>query len=208
MRYGSFSVETSYQPSGLPRLGGDAARVGDQSVDQRDVRAVQLALADERDLHVLRHEDLRRRGRRPPRRRPWRSRRCPAEGTDSVVAPSSDAFVTAAARPRALNELVGLSDSSLTNSRESPRSAPEPRRVNERRPALAERDRLLAVEERHQLAIPPHVRLARGERLLLPRPRRVEIVAGEQGHAAACRDAVRRADRRRQRRTARCIPDG
>jgi hypothetical protein len=38
----------------------------------------------------------------------------PAEGTDSVRARSYDARVTAAESPRALKELVGLSDSSLT----------------------------------------------------------------------------------------------
>ena len=58
MRYGSFSVETSYQPSGAAVLGGDAAGVGDQAVDQRDVGAVEPALVDERPLGVLRDEDL------------------------------------------------------------------------------------------------------------------------------------------------------
>ncbi len=37
----------------------------------------------------------------------------PADGTDSVFAPTVRAFVTAADRPRALKEFVGLSDSSL-----------------------------------------------------------------------------------------------
>ena len=45
-----------------------------------------------------------------------------------------------------------------------------------------------AVEERHQLAVPPHRRLAAGERVARPRARRVEVVAGEQGSAARCRD--------------------
>ena len=34
-------------------------------------------------------------------------------------------------------------------------------------------------EQRHQLAIAPHVRRAVGQRFLLPRPRRLEIVAGQ-----------------------------
>ena len=43
-----------------PLFRGDAPGVGDQPVDERDVGTVELALADEGDLHVLRHEDLRR----------------------------------------------------------------------------------------------------------------------------------------------------
>ena len=42
----------------LAFLCGDPAGVGDQTVYQVDVGAVQLALADERHLHVPRHEDL------------------------------------------------------------------------------------------------------------------------------------------------------
>ncbi len=38
----------------------------------------------------------------------------PADGTESVLAPRYNARVTAAESPRALKELVGLSDSSLT----------------------------------------------------------------------------------------------
>jgi hypothetical protein len=48
----------------------------------------------------------------------------PADGIDSVFAPRMAAFVTAADRPRALNEFVGLSDSSFTNTRERPSAAP------------------------------------------------------------------------------------
>ena len=45
MRYGSLSVETSYQPCGLAALRGDAPGVGDEPVDERHLGAVQLALA-------------------------------------------------------------------------------------------------------------------------------------------------------------------
>ena len=38
----------------------------------------------------------------------------PADGTETVVTPSASARVIAADWPRALNEFVGLSDSSLT----------------------------------------------------------------------------------------------
>ncbi len=58
MRYGSFSVETSYQPSGAAFFGGHPAGVGDQAVDQRHVGAVEATLVDEGPLGVLRHEDF------------------------------------------------------------------------------------------------------------------------------------------------------
>ena len=57
--------------------------------------------------------------------------------------------------------------------------------VDQRRPALAQRDRRLAVEQRHQLAVAPHGRRARpASGSLLPGPGRFEIVAGEQRRAA------------------------
>jgi len=48
----------------------------------------------------------------------------PADGTDSVFTPSSDARVTAAESPRALNEFVGFSDSSFTKTRSRPSARP------------------------------------------------------------------------------------
>ena len=42
MRYGSFSVETSNQPSGRRVSAAMRAAVGDEAVDERDVGAVQL----------------------------------------------------------------------------------------------------------------------------------------------------------------------
>ena len=48
----------------------------------------------------------------------------PAVGIDSTLAPRWNARVTAADRPRALNELVGLSDSSLMSNRSSPSDRP------------------------------------------------------------------------------------
>ena len=51
----------------------------------------------------------------------------PADGTETVVAPSRRATVTAADRPRALKELVGLADSSLMKSRSTPTAAPSRR---------------------------------------------------------------------------------
>src|SRR5262249_4185634 len=57
-------------------------------------------------------------------------------------------------------------------------------RVEERGKAFAERDGRFAVEQRHELAVPPHVRLAADERIPPPRAPRVEVVAREQGGAA------------------------
>ena len=51
----------------------------------------------------------------------------PADGTERVWAPRYLARVTAADCPRALNELVGLSDSSFTYSFGRPRLAPSRR---------------------------------------------------------------------------------
>ena len=75
-RYGSFSVDTSYQPERLPRLGGQAAGVGDQAIDERDRRAVERAFIDERALHVTRQEYARVEAGRVLRMPPSRSRRC------------------------------------------------------------------------------------------------------------------------------------
>ena len=102
--------------AGLAELGGHLAGVGDQAVDERDLRAVQLALADERRLHVARHEDVRFNARALRRRRPSRFPRCPPWESTARPRPGECARVTAADRPRALNEFVGLSDSSLTYS--------------------------------------------------------------------------------------------
>ena len=204
MRYGSFSVETSYQPSGLPRLGGDASGVGDQAVDERDVGAVQLALADERDLDVLRHEDLAPRCRPRRRRRPSRWRRCRRRAPTASARRDARARVTAADRPRALNELVGLSDSSLTNSRESPSVVAEPLRVDQRRPALAERERLprrrRAASARGTATSSARAPASDSRRHVA---RRVEVVAGEQGSAAGAEVLLDCADRTARRRTAR-----
>src|SRR5262249_25159551 len=66
---------------------------------------------------------------------------------------------------------------------EEPRHAErgaEPMRMDERGPTLAERQRRLAVEERHQLAVAPHVRLATLERVAPPGARSVEVVAGQE----------------------------
>ena len=68
-------------------FGGDAAGVGDQAVDQRDVGAVQPALVDERPLGVPRDEDLAREPGARRRRRRRRCRRCRPVGSAIVVAP-------------------------------------------------------------------------------------------------------------------------
>ena len=47
MRYGSFSVETSYQPFAGAFFAMKRAAVGDQAVDQPDVGAERAALQDD-----------------------------------------------------------------------------------------------------------------------------------------------------------------
>src|SRR5262245_61373262 len=123
MRYGSFRVETSYQPSGLPfsaaarpasvikpstsvtsapysshsRMNGTFTSFGMNTFACSPADAAYAAIA----LAAL-----------------------PAEGTDSTSAPRYLARVTAADNPRALKEFVGLSDSSLTKRRSTPSARP------------------------------------------------------------------------------------
>ena len=75
MRYGSFSVDTSYQPERPPDLGGQAPRVGNQAVHKRGRRPVERTLVGEWPLHIARHEHLRLEAGRAPRTPPSRSRR-------------------------------------------------------------------------------------------------------------------------------------
>ncbi len=62
--------------------------------------------------------------------------------------------------------------------------------MDERREALAEGDRDVAREQRHQLAISPHIRLASGERLPPPCARSLQVVTGEQWKAAGRADEM------------------
>ena len=74
-------------------------------------------------------------------------------------------------------------------------------RMEQRREALAERDRLFAVEQRHHLAVAPHVRRAAVQRVAGPRPRALEIVPREERHAAGAEEvAPARIERRRSAR--------
>ena len=103
---------------------------------------------------------------------------------EMVMAPSALARVIAADRPRALNELVGLSDSSLMKSRSSPSVAPRRARVDQRREAFAQRHRLVAAAAAAS-ARGTATCSARG-RPAIARPARggLEIVAGEQRQLA------------------------
>ena len=65
----------------------------------------------------------------------------PAVGTTMPATPSAFARVTAALIPRALNEPVGLSPSSLIQSRADAERVGQSLRRKERRRPLAERDR-------------------------------------------------------------------
>ena len=123
MRYGSLSVDTSYQPSGLPV----SAAMRPASV-MRPSTSVTFApySSHSRMNGTLTSFGMKTRASIPAAAAyaAIAFAALPAEGTDSVFAPSDAALVTAAARPRALKEFVGLSDSSLTKSRDSPRSRP------------------------------------------------------------------------------------
>ena len=127
----------------------------------------------------------------------------PADGHREDVAPTVRAFVTAADRPRALNELVGIERFVLDVDGATARARGRAARVDERREALAQRDGLLAVDERHQLAVPPHVRLAAASGLCATRrARRVQVVARQQRHAAGAEVMRLARIARRARRTA------
>ena len=104
-------------------LGHHAAAVADQAVDQRDVRAVRLALDVVRLRHVARHEDVGfDAGRRGIRRH--RAGGVAGRGIATFLMPSSTHMETAQERPRALNDAVGLSPSSLTQSASAPMRCP------------------------------------------------------------------------------------
>ena len=98
---------TSNQPSACFALGDDAAAVADQPVDQRDVRAVGLALDVVGLRHIARHEDV---GFDAGRGGVGRhgAGRVPAEGIATFWMPSSAHIEMAQERPRALNEPVGI----------------------------------------------------------------------------------------------------
>src|SRR6187401_2977033 len=109
MRYGSFSVETSYHPRGPPRsVARRAASVMSPSTS--------VTFAPYR-THSRANGVFTSLGRNTSARRAARAAYAaiafaalPAEGTDTVVTPSPFARVIAADWPRALNEFVGLSD--------------------------------------------------------------------------------------------------
>ena len=208
MRYGSLSVDTSYQPSGAPSLGRNAPGVGDQAVDQRDLRAVELAFADERQLDVFRHEHLCLRGRPPPHRPPRRCRHCPPRARPASS--RRDRRARDRGRQAARLERVGGVERFVLD---------EQARQTERRRRAARAwisgvqpspsvTGFFAVEERHQLAVAPHRSASRaGERVARPGARRVEVVAGEQGSAAGAEVLLAPGVEAARRRTERCTRD-
>src|SRR5712692_9749492 len=123
MRYGSLSVDTSYQPSGAP-----VSAAMRPAWVMRPSTSVTLA-------PYKRHSSMNGRfasfGMNTSQASPAAAEYAaaalpalPAVGSAMVFAPRYFARVTAADCPRALNELVGLSDSSLTKSRSSPSVLP------------------------------------------------------------------------------------
>ena len=92
-------------------------------------------------------------------------------------------------QPARLERVGGIERFVLDEQPRETESAPSRARVDQRRPSFAERDRVLAVEERHQLPIPPHGRRRVPSATRAPGPRRVEVVAGEE-RSAACAEVV------------------
>src|SRR5881296_1255826 len=112
MRYGSFNVDTSYQPSGPPF----SAAIRPASV-MRPSTSVTVAPYSR---HSSTNGRLASLGMNTSHARPAAAEYAaaalpafPAVGRAIVVAPRYFARVIAADWPRALNEFVGLSDSSL-----------------------------------------------------------------------------------------------
>src|SRR6185436_20567323 len=126
IRYGSLSVDTSYQPSGPPR----SAAIRPASVINPSTSVTSAPY----NTHSRSKGGFTSLGRKTLACRPAHAAYAarafpalPADGTDSVVAPRYFARVTAADWPRALNELVGFSDSSFTYRRSRPIAAPRRR---------------------------------------------------------------------------------
>src|SRR4051794_32639249 len=112
IRYGSFSVETSYQPAGPPCSAATRAA----SV----IRPSTSVTSAPYNWHSRAKGTFTSRGRKTLARIPARAAYAaialpalPADGTETVVTPRPSALVMAADCPRALNEFVGLSDSSF-----------------------------------------------------------------------------------------------
>src|SRR5918993_3576931 len=123
MRYGSLSVEVSYQPSGLPR----STAMRPASVISPSTRFTSAPY----NSHSRMNGTLTSFGMNTLASTPAAAAYAaiafaafPADGIDRIRAPRCLALVTAAESPLALKEFVGLRDSSLTKSRESPSSAP------------------------------------------------------------------------------------
>src|SRR5581483_10006336 len=109
MRYGSFNVDTSYQPSGPPF----SAAMRPASVI-RPSTSVTLAPYSRHSSTNGRFASFGMNTSHPrPAAAAAASPALPAVGSAIVVAPMYFARVMAADWPRALNELVGLIDSSL-----------------------------------------------------------------------------------------------
>ena len=93
----------------------------------------------------------------------------PAVGSAIFVWPSSFAFETAAERPRALNEPVGLPASSLIRRSRKPNARAEAIGAKQRRAAFAERHDVRRILDRHQLVPAPDRARASGDRVAVER---------------------------------------
>ena len=104
---------------------GHPTCIGYEAIDQRDFSAAQVTLVDKGPLRILGMNT-----RHNPAAAEYAaaaSPALPAVESEIVLAPSAFARVIAADCPRALNELVGLSDSSLMKSRSRPTAGPNRR---------------------------------------------------------------------------------
>src|SRR5262245_11115690 len=113
MRYGSLSVETSYQPRDLPR----SAAIRPASVISPSTSVTSAPYNSHSRLNgTFTAFRLHPRASSPAHAAyaAMAFAAFPADGTERVFAPRRAARVTAAESPRALKEFVGFRDSSLT----------------------------------------------------------------------------------------------
>ena len=134
------------------------ARVADVPLHQLQVGAERADRVENRLGRRLRRVDAHGQSGRGARTRVSAAPALPAVGTTNPGTPRPRARVTAALMPRALNDAVGLSPSSFTQSRATPISRASFGQLVHRREPFAERDRRL----RRRLSgmhggVPPHV---------------------------------------------------
>ncbi len=146
----------------FPGLRRDASGVGNQSVHQRDVGAVEFTLTNERRLHVLGHEhpggDPCPRGVGGHGVTGVAGRRHRQHGGAEMVRTGDGGRQST--RLEGIGRVEGLV---LDVQMRQAELGAEALRVGQWRPPFAERNRALALEQRHQFAISPHRGFASGQ---------------------------------------------